>query len=280
MTRTNLAGRTGRWSAQHWKTALFGWLSFAVLAMAAGSVVGHVQMRDSQVASGEVARSMAMLEAAGMKSPSVENVLIQSRSETARTPAFRTAISRVVSALEAQPNVTDIQNPLVGAGRVGHVSADGHSALVQFTIKGDPDKAKDKVAPIMSAVAAVQAAAPGLSIREVGEASANYVIGKSFNKDFANAERLTIPITLVILLGAFGALVAAGLPVLLAFSAVLASLGLFSALTHLYAADYQSTAAVILLIGMAVGIDYSLFYLRREREERAAGAVPRESLFR
>ncbi len=119
-----------------------------------------------------------------------------------------------------------------------------------------------------------------MSIREVGNASANYELGKTFNKDFANAEMMTIPITLVILLAAFGALVAAGLPVLLAFAAVLASLGLFSGITHVYAVDYSSSSAVVLLIGMAVGVDYSLFYLRREREERAAGNEARPSLLR
>ncbi len=126
----------------------------------------------------------------------------------------------------------------------------------------------------------MQAASPTFSVREVGTASANYEIGKTFEHDFANAERMTIPITLLILLAAFGALVAAGLPVLLAFSAVLASLGLFSLATHVTTADYQSTSAVILLIGMAVGVDYSLFYLRREREERAVGAEPRPALLR
>jgi uncharacterized membrane protein YdfJ with MMPL/SSD domain len=115
-------------------------------------------------------------------------------------------------------------------------------------------------------------------VREVGTASANYEIGKTFKHDFKNAERLTIPLTLLILLAAFGSLVAAGLPVLLAFSAVLASLGLFSLVTHASSGDYQSTSAVILLIGMAVGVDYSLFYLRREREERAGGKSSRPAL--
>ncbi len=121
---------------------------------------------------------------------------------------------------------------------------------------------------------------PAVSVREVGNASATYELNKRFTKDFANAERLTIPITLIILLGAFGALVAAGLPVLLAFSAVLASLGMYSLITHAYSGDYQSTSSVVLLIGMAVGVDYSLFYLRREREEREAGQPPRPALLR
>jgi len=281
MARSNLAGRAGRWSASHWKTALFGWLAFAIGAMSVGGVVGHAQMRDSQMASGEVARALRMLEQAHFKQPALENVLIQSKTETASTPRFLSVAGGVIQTLSLQPNVTDIQNPLTEPGGGGHISADGHSMLIQFTIKGDPDKAKDKVAPILAAVAAVQQAGyTGFSIREVGNASANYELGKTFNKDFGNAEKLTIPITLFILLAAFGALVAAGLPVLLAFSAVLASLGLFAAVTHVYASDYQSTSAVILLIGMAVGIDYSLFYLRREREERALGKPPRVSLLR
>ena len=152
--------------------------------------------------------------------------------------------------------------------------------LIQFDVRGDPSKAQDKIEPIIAAVASVQAANGALSIREVGQASANYELNKTFNKDFANAERLTIPITLAILLAAFGALVAAGLPVLLAFSAVLASLGLFALTTHVASADFQSVSAVILLIGMAVDVDYSLFYLRREREERATGAEPRDALHR
>ena len=132
----------------------------------------------------------------------------------------------------------------------------------------------------MDAVAGTQTAFPSLRVEEVGERQRELRAEKSFSRDFANAERMTIPITLLILLAAFGSLVAACLPVVLAFSAVLASLGLYALVTHGYSGDYQSTSAVILLIGMAVGVDYSLFYLRREREERQAGQEPRPALLR
>ena len=279
-TGLNLAGRAGRWSAEHWKTALFGWLVFAVAAWMVGSAVGHVQMRDSDYASGETARAVRTLEQAGFMQPTTEVVLVQSRTQTASDPLFQSAIGGLIQTLSLQPNVTNIQDPRVLPNGGGQISRDGHSVLVQFTIKGDPNTSKDKVAPMLAAVAGVQSAYPALSVREVGQASANYELGKRFTKDFANAERLTIPITLAILLVSFGALVAAGLPVLLAFSAVLASFGLFSIVTHVYAGDYQSVSSVILLIGMAVGVDYSLFYLRREREERAAGNEPRPALLR
>ena len=276
----NLAGRAGKWSAENWKKALFGWLIFAVAAMAIGSVAGHVQMRDSQFASGETAKAVRMLEQAGFRQPASEVVLIQSRNLTVADPSFISAIGGVVQTLSLQKNVTNIQDPRVKPGGGGQISRDGHSVLVQFTITGDPNKAKDKVKPMLDAIASVQQANPSLSVREVGNASANYELGKRFTKDFANAERMTVPITLIILLVSFGTLVAAGLPVLLAFSAVLASLGLYSLVTHGYAGDYESVSSVVLLIGMAVGVDYSLFYLRREREERAIGKEPRAALLR
>ena len=92
------------------------------------------------------------------------------------------------------------------------------------------------------------------------------------------AEFTSLPLTIAILVLAFGALVAAGLPVLLAFSAVLAATGLNALVSHVVPTDQQTLSAIILMIGMAVGIDYSLFYLRREREERYAGATPHDAL--
>jgi uncharacterized membrane protein YdfJ with MMPL/SSD domain len=280
MDNLNLAGRAGKWSAEHWKKALFGWLVFAVAAMVVGNVVGHVQMKDSQAASGEAARALTMLERAHFSQPAVESVLVQSRRYTVDSAPMQAAIGGLILNLSGQPNVANIQDPRVKRGGGGQISRDGHSVLVQFTVKGDPDKAKDKIQPIIAAVAGAQTANPEISIREVGSASWVYETNKVFGKDFASAEQLTMPITLIILLVAFGALVAAGLPVVLAFSAVLASLGLYALFTHVTSGDYKTTSSVILLIGMAVGVDYSLFYLRREREERAAGEESRAALLR
>ncbi len=98
-----------------------------------------------------------------------------------------------------------------------------------------------------------------------------------FNKQLAQAGELSLPITLIILLVVFGAAVAAGIPLLLAISAVLATLGLLALPSHLIPMD-QSVSAVVLLVGLAVGVDYSLFYLKREREERANGRTPESAL--
>ena len=254
MTSLNLAGRAGRWSAENWKKALFGWLVFALAAMALGSVLGHVQMPDSQMASGEAARAQTMLERADFKQPASESVLIQSDTETVRSPLFLSAVGGVVQTLELQKDVTNLRNPLVTPGAGGAISRDGHSVLVQFDDQGRPrqGQGQDQADPGRGRRHADGLPEPegrgGRRSRARTTCST-----KSFNSDFANAERMTIPITLLILLAAFGSLVAACLPVVLAFSAVLASLGLYALVTHGYSGDYQSTSAVILLIGMAVG---------------------------
>ena len=133
--------------------------------------------------------------------------------------------------------------------------------------------------PVLAAVAAVQRAHPRFLIREFGGASADLGVNSTVGKDFARAERLSVPLTFLILLLAFGAFVAAGIPVLLALSAVLGSVGLSAIVSHVAHAS-DTTSSVILLMGMAVGVDYSLFYVKREREEQAAGHAGREALLR
>jgi RND superfamily putative drug exporter len=276
----NLAARAGRWSAANWKKAFFGWLAFAVAALAIGMLAGHKQMSDSEGAAGEAARAERILEHAGFQAPATESVLIQSRDQTADEPAFQSAIGGVVQMLSRTANVTNIEDPRVKPGGGGQISTDRRSVLVQFDITGDADEADGKIQPIIDQIAGVQTANPSVRIEEFGLASATHVLDETVNKDFKKAEQLTVPITLIILLFAFGALVAASLPVLLALSAVLASAGLYGLFTHLLSGDFDTTQSVILLIGMAVGVDYSLFYLRREREERHAGRTPREALLR
>jgi putative drug exporter of the RND superfamily len=276
--RTNLAGRTGRWSAAHWKTATFAWIAFAVICVVVGSAVGAVNLTDVEYASGQAARAESMLQRAGFKTPATESVLIQSKTMIYEQLLPTVAVAHVVEALDEQPNVTNIVSP-IGSPNAGLISKDHHSVLVQFDMKGKADSAHSKIAPVLAAIAHVQKANPGVTIEEFGRASSDYSVNEAFKQDMTRAEYTSLPLTLAILLVAFGALVAAGLPVLLAFSAVLAAIGLNAIASHvIHTAD--ATMSVILMVGMAVGVDYSLFYLQREREERRGGKSPHESLLR
>jgi RND superfamily putative drug exporter len=275
---TNLAARAGRWSAAHWKTATFGWLAFVVVAIALGMVAGTVKLTDAEQGTGETARAQKILGDAGFKQPASESVLVQSKSLTTSDPEFRQTIQDVVARLDKQPQVQNMRSPLAPTAR-GQISKDGHSALVQFDMTGKADNADERVQPVLDAVSRLQTQHRDFTVAEFGFASANHELNDTIGKDFQKAERLSVPITFLILLFAFGAFVAAGVPVLLAFSAVLASLGLSSLVSHVQHAS-DATASVMLLMGMAVGVDYSLFYLKREREERAAGHEGRDALHR
>jgi RND superfamily putative drug exporter len=265
----NLAARAGRWSAEHWKTATFGWLALVACAVFIGNLTGTVKLTDAEQSTGESARAHAMLAQAGFPNHAGETVLVQSKSLTATQPAFRQELHRVVARLETLKQVQRIQSPLSSANH-GQISPNGHSALIEFDIRGSADTAADRVQPVLNAVAGLQRTAPAFTVAEFGDASANLEVNKTINNGFSRAERLSLPITFAVLLVAFGAFVAAGLPVLLAFSAVLGSGGLAAVASHVFhAAD--ATSSVMLLMGMAVGVDYSLFYLKREREERRAG---------
>ena len=210
-----------------------------------------------------------MLERAGFNEHASETVLVQSDAMGSSTPAFRAELAAVVARLRSLPQVRGLRSPLA-PGNGGRFSKDGHAALVAFELKGSAEGAANRVPPVLDAVSSLQRSAPGFTIQEIGEASGEREVTKTVNAGLSRAEKLSLPITFAVLLIAFGAFVAAGLPVLLAFSAVLGAGGLAAIASHVVHAS-EATSSVMLLMGMAVGVDYSLFYLKREREERRAG---------
>jgi uncharacterized membrane protein YdfJ with MMPL/SSD domain len=267
----NLAGRAGRWSAAHWKTATLGWLAFAVAAVMLGSMHGTVKQTSAEQTNGQAARAERMLTAAHVKSHASEYVLVHSQTLTARSSAFRRTVKHVRTKLEETANTGNV--------RLGPMSKDGHFELVEFDVTGDADTADSRIQPALTAVATLASTHPGYTVSEVGDASISKAMNTVISDGISKAEKLSLPITFTILLLAFGAFLAAGIPVLLAFTAVLAAIGL----THLGSGvihEGSTTASMIVLMGMAVGVDYSLFYLKREREERNRGASNEEALHR
>jgi len=246
-------------------------LVFAVAAAVIGFAIGTSSMSSSDYATGESGVAERIL-AREFPQPAGESVLVHNRAATVRDPAFRAAVAAVVARLGTLRDVTSVRSPLGSGGR-SLVSPDGHSALVQFEIAGSSEEAADKVVPVQSAVHALARSKPGFLIEEFGTASGNRALNGTIAQDLQRAGYLSLPVTLAILLVAFGAVVAAGIPVLLALSGVLGTFGLAALVSHLVP-EGSPTASVIFMIGMAVGVDYSLFYLRREREERAAGQEP------
>ena len=267
--KSNLAASPGGWSARHRISAIAGWLLFVIVITLAGGAVGQVTMTQAEYGTGESGRAQWLLTNAGVTEPARELVLVHSATAMADTADFQSAVRAVNSGVRATGQVQDVRAPAVSASR--------HDVLIQFAMKGGAGTAANRVQPVLAAVSQAQAAHPGVTIEEYGDAS----LGKWFNdttlKDFHRAEWTAVPLALGILLVVFGALLAATLPVVLALTAFLAANGLLALISHAMHVD-SSASSVMLLMGLAVGVDYCLFYLRREREERAAGRDRRAAL--
>jgi RND superfamily putative drug exporter len=205
----------------------------------------------------------------GFKQPAGESILIESRTARVGDRAFDAAVSDVIA------RVSDVK--VVQGAHRGAVARGGHAVLVDFRIAGAADDAVDKIQPVLDAVAAAESAHPGFAIGEFGDASARKGVEGAYGKDLGKAGMLSLPVTLAILVLTFGALVAAGIPLLLGLTAVFATFGLISLPSHWIPVAMEAQA-MVLLIGLAVGVDYSMFYLKRERQERAAGRSPEAAL--
>jgi uncharacterized membrane protein YdfJ with MMPL/SSD domain len=277
MQPRNLAARAGRWSAKHRKTAIIGWILFVVAATMVGGNVGQKNLEPSAMGNGEAKQADQIIDKAGFPDTAGERVLVQGKgSIKSDDPRVTAAVTDVVDRLERIDGVTDIQSPLNAQDRASTVSKDGRSVLVTFGLPGQGDDAKagERLEPLaeapLAAVAAVQKAHPELRVEEHGSASEANALGAKQRADEAKSQQYSMIATLIILLLAFGAAVAAGVPLLLGISAIAATGGLLGPLSQITAL-HAAVGQVTMLIGLAVGVDYAMFYMRRMMEEKDKG---------
>ncbi|HET9143595.1 MMPL family transporter [Actinophytocola sp.] len=258
-SRQPVTVRVARWSATHPWRAIAMWLVFVAVCFAAGTMAGTKQATDEDQWIGESGRAAAIVQDGHFDDPVVENVLITEPDGALDQAAARTAAADVAERMRARSEVAEVGEPVL--------AKDGSALLVPVTMSGDPATAGDRIEALLTATADAQRAHPDLRIAQVGPESIGHGINERVGEDLGRAELMSLPVTLLIMLIAFGAIIAAGVPVLLAISAVAAAMGLTALASHLVPA-VDTVNSVILLMGMAVGVDYSLFYLKREREER------------
>ena len=251
--------RAARWSATHPWRAIAAWLGLVVVAVGLAIAVPTAETTDADYRMGESGRADAMVDAAGLDTPDAENVLITPRGDGALDATAAEAAARDVrAALGSVDGVDAVTGP--------QWNPDRSAILIAVRLAAD----LEDPAALVAATAEVQRAHPELEIREAGDLTIDEAINTRVGEDLSAAEGFSLPVTLVLMLLAFGALIAAGIPVLLAATSVAATIGLIAPLSYLVHAE-GTVSSMIVLIGMAVGVDYSLFYLKREREERAAG---------
>ena len=251
--------RAARWSATHPWRAIVGWLAFVAFAVGMAVLIPTNQTDDADYRDYESGRAAQWIEDAGLSEPLTENVLITSSGtddlDPARAEAAAASIGREMAEV---PGVEQVTAPMW--------SQDRSALLVAVRLAAD----HEETAAMTAVTEGVQEGYGDLVVRQAGDLTLDEGINEQVESDLSAAEGISLPVTLALMLLAFGALIAAGIPVLLAATSVAATIGITAPISWLVPAE-PTVTSMIVLIGMAVGVDYSLFYLKREREERARG---------
>jgi RND superfamily putative drug exporter len=199
-------------------------------------------------------------------------------------PGFQAGVADLVAALGAAsvtldgsdvPTFDELIDPFAAPAEAGLISPDETTVQVICTAKGERDRVEQLLAPIPAIVDAARAAMPGTTIHVVSNTFINRDINDLINHDLDSSLRVTIPLTFGILLLAFGAIVASLIPLVLAVTALLAAFGIMGLYSQVVSSVSPNATQLIVLIGLAVAVDYSLFMVTRFRTERRQGrSVP------
>ncbi|NEB17783.1 MMPL family transporter [Streptomyces coelicoflavus] len=258
----NLPVRMARWSAARPWRGIVGWFVFVVLCLGVGISVGTNEATTEDFRIGEAGRGEAIAAEGGLQQRPVEHVLITAQPGTGKLDiaAADSAAADVAARMAELPEVLSVEDPVRAAGDT--------AVRVTVTMKAPEREGKEHVDALLEQTAAVQGANPSLRVEETGSPSISKGVDKLRGDDLARTEMIALPVTLVTLLVVFSSVAMALVPLLLALSSIAAAVGLSMVASHVFP-DNGIGINIILLIGLAVGVDYTLFYLKREREERA-----------
>jgi RND superfamily putative drug exporter len=277
--------RVASWSARHRWPVLGLWfvltIGLFVGSLAAGGTNTQGAVTQNQRAKFEAARAYDLFNASGTSDPSQSvYVLVSDSSGTLADPAFTAAVTDAVTRLRALrstvdgvdgPTFAQVLDPLTAPGQAGLVSPDRTTVRIVATAMGDGDVITQRLAPVGPAIDALRAANPALAVHGLSNTLANEQISHVVNADLDGSLKLTIPLTFAILLVAFGALVAAAIPLVLAITALLGAFGVLGLYSQFVSPVSPYASQLVVLIGLAVAVDYSLFMLSRFRSEQRRG---------
>jgi uncharacterized membrane protein YdfJ with MMPL/SSD domain len=268
--------RLARWSSEHaWRVVLI-WVVAVVLSVGViAALLGDVLTTDSEVTNDpESERAYAILEERQPPSESFVNeiVVVRSQALTVDDPVFREKVGQVAGAIE-RTGAAAVVETFYATGRAELVSRDRRATVV--TIGMGPD-AEDTIPEVVDAVQAADGGRFGVTI--TGEFTSDDDLNRLSQDDLREGElQFGLPAALIVLLLVFGAVVAGLIPLLLALVSIIVAL----ALTALVGQAFELSLFVVNMLtgmGLALGIDYSLFVVSRYREERAGGQEKSEAI--
>jgi len=259
--------RLARRSANHPWLTLGVWLLAIVGAVMAASQINFTPGFDVFGSDSAKANDILEDEILG-RSPAAETIVVQSTDKTVDDPAYRQFIEDLTAEVRGLDGTIASVTNYYELGDDSVVSADRRTTLLPVTLVADVVDAPEKVGPMLDVLET--RAGSGFTVVAAGDGSIWHDGMEQYEKDMAAGEAIGIPVALIILVVVFGAIVAAGVPVILALLGILVSVGMTAVLSQVLNID-SITVNIISMIGLAVGIDYTLFIVERFREERVHG---------
>jgi len=277
--------RVAMWSARHRWPVMLAWFAFTFGLLAVSMSLGGLRSVSATGGTGapqtESGRALAAMNPTGAAASSEElDVVITSISLPATDPAFRSTVEAIVDRLRAVgatvdgvagPALSDMADPYAAPAAAGYVAPDNTSARIVGRIDGDASALETRTKALAPVIASIESDYPGYQIHAYGNTLLSDQMSEEINRDMDGSMALSLPLTFLILLLAFGALVAAGVPLLFAISALCAAFGIFGIFSQTVEPVSPFAAQFIMLIGLAVAVDYSLFMITRFRSVRRAG---------
>ena len=277
--------RVAMWSARHrWPVVLL-WFVATIGTFIVSLSIGGINASDANENPNErkleASEAYDVFNAGGTNDPFEQFIVVIGGGPNATTdPAFKTAVDGIVGQLRAAkapyngvdtPTFDPFPSPFEAPPEAGLVCADGTTVRIVARIPGDDTRVAPLIAPVRPILDAAKAANPDLTIHAISSTFINEDINELITSGLDDSLRLTIPLTFLILLFAFGAIVASVVPLVLAMTSLLAAFGILGIYSQIVGPVSPNATQLIVLIGLAVAVDYSLFMITRFRVERRSG---------
>ncbi|MEO8437152.1 MAG: MMPL family transporter [Chloroflexota bacterium] len=277
--------RIAMWSARHRWPVAAAWFVATIGLLVVSLSMGGINAADANANPNErkleASEAYDVFNAGGTNDP-YEQVLVVVSGKTGATadPGFQAAVGDLMADLRAtgaplggvQTRTFDeLVDPLTAPAAAGLVSADGSTVRIVGRVNGERDRVAPLLVPVLPILADARIAHPELVVHAIGSTFINDDINALISEGLDASLRLTIPLTFIILLFAFGAIVAAIVPLVLAITSLVAAFGILGIYSQIVGAVSPNATQLIVLIGLAVAVDYSLFMITRFRVERRAG---------
>ena len=267
--KPTFTGRIAGWSARHRWVVLGGTLVLLIMAFLLNGALG---VETSEVMGTGDARKANQLyeERFDIVEPADELIMFNNPDLSTDSPEFRAPVDSLVAELRTYEGVNTVVS-YYDTGDESMISADGHVLIARLVFNpAESEQVEEWVKPVMDAVHEANDSVAGFEIDMLGGTSGNVAMNELVDSEFGMILMVALIGGFIVMVLAFGSVIAAVIPLIMALVSVFLAIGVATLVSRVEPLNMYYYE-MIMLIGLAVGVDYSLFIINRFREERASG---------